>query len=333
MFKRFPFQNIFLGMIFCLALFPAQRASAQVASTMVGALFGTAYIASFDTKEIDFYYGQTFYNTQPGGFNSLDMNQTTFGSDITLYTQDFFNWFVGTERLGRTGSGGVNQGGKQYNLQWNIPVCALYTGTRIDVNEKSLLEPYFFCIGGLYSISDLLGNDALISNGSTYNVAGTALGLELGLGFTPLTFENLQISVEGNYRFANFPNVSYSPASSSLPALPTGLPTGIDYSGWTVQVSLSFEPSKNTTDNSEAKKDAARQKLLDGHVTYDKPTFMAAAENSDTYIVKLFLESGFKLSPDDLTAIAQDDKIDQEVKDEISKLTDKAETKRSDRAK
>jgi|GEM_PF-4038383 len=317
MVQKHSIQSLICGFFLLLSVFSSAPALGQVSSTLVSALFGTAYVASFDSKEVDFYYGQIFYNNGPGSYNSFDTYSSTFGSDITLYNQDFFNWFVGTERLGRTGSGSISQSGKQYNLQWNVPVCALYSGTRFDWDEKNLLNPYVFCIGALYSISDLLGNDSLISNGSTYNITGTTLGLELGFGFTPLTFKNLQISIEGNYRFANFPNVSYSPTSSSLPPLPTGLPTGLDYSGWSVQIALSFEPSKSGPGKGEAGKavneaDTAREKLLAGNIPYNKAAFMTAVENCDTYVVKAFLDSGY--TPDNTPAILNNPKICDRIK-------------------
>jgi hypothetical protein len=324
------------GIFLVLSFLLVSNSWGAPSDTLVGALFGTAYVTAFDSKEVDFYTGQIFYNNEPAGFSYFDTYSTTFGSDITLYNQDVFNWFVGTERLGRTGNG--FQGA--VNLQWNIPVDALYSGARFDWPEKALFNPYFFCIGGLYSLSDLLGSDFVICNGvnsksvtyngSTYNVGGTALGLELGLGFTPLKFDNLELSIEGNYRFANFPNVSYSPtsASSSIPAIPSGLPTSLDYSGWSFAICLAFEPPTSNKEKNAPKKEkndpmAAREKLFAGNVPYNKKTFLNAAENGDIYVVRLFLESGFKVDQKDLISITNNENISDEIKKLIQPLMDK----------
>lgn len=345
MIKRFSARSAFCGMFLLFSLFSAPSAWGQAANTLIGAVFGLTYLQSYDTKEIDFYYGQTFYNTEPDNFGYFDTYSSTFGTDITLYHHDFFNWFMGTERLGRTGNGSISGlTPSQANLQWNIPVVGLYSGVRFDC-LKVPLEPYIFAIGGVYSLADLLGGDAVLINGTyakptttytysgaTYNVTGTTLGLELGVGITPLTFWNdsLELAVEGNYRFVNFPNVYFSPTSSSLPPIPNGFPPSIDYSGWSIQLALSFEPSKGQLKTSEADQGkeasvSAREKLLAGNIPYNKDSFINAAENCDTYIVNLFLASGFKLSDEDLGTIANDQKICDEVKAMVKPQRDKQE--------
>jgi hypothetical protein len=318
-FKKYFGAKIFslflLGLVF-LAPTVSRAQNTAVSNGLMGAIFGTAYLAFFDSKEVDFYGGQIFYDKAPKGFKYFDTYSTTFGSDLTLFHQKPFNWFIGTERIGRSGSGTLNN----KNIQWNIPVCALYAGARFDLEEKNVLNPYFFCIGGAYAMTDLLGADFIFYNNNfNYNVNGTTLGLELGMGFTPLTLGQLEISLEGNYRFANFANVSYSGNSTATGSLPTGLPTSIDYSGWSVDLSLTFDPKEKK----DTKPEDAREKLLAGQVHYDKSTFMAAAKSCDIYLVKLFLDSGFQLEPDDVTSITGNDSICEKIKDEVQKAADK----------
>lgn len=318
--------NLFCAAFLLGSVLIPSHARGQAANTLIGAVFGLTYLQAYDTKEIDFYYGQTFYNNDPKHFSYFDTYSTTFGTDITLYNHDAFNWFMGTERLGRTGNGTLSgTSPSQSNLQWNIPVVGLYTGVRYDF-VRLPLQPYLFAIGGVYSLSDLLGGDAVLLNGtytrpgqaasvtytgSTYNVTGTTLGYELGIGITPLTLWNdsLEISVEGNYRSVNFPNAYYGPTSSSLPALPLGLPPSIDYSGWSIQLALTFEPSKNANKKEEggpAKTDEAREKLLSGNIPFKSAAFLDAVNNCDPYLVDLFLKAGFKPGKDLLDHLSND---------------------------
>ncbi|HJT23078.1 MAG TPA: hypothetical protein VJ873_00765, partial [bacterium] len=229
-----------------------------------------------------------------------------------------FNWFVGTERLGRTGSGTF----KGNSIQWNIPACALYSGCRFDWSNKTVLEPYFFCIGGVYAMTDLLGSDYMTYKNYTFNVNGTTLGLELGAGFTPFVFDQLEISIEGNYRFENFANVSYTGVSGALTNLPTGLPTSIDYSGWSFDINLAFEPGNANKKAKKPKNDpiAAREKLLVGNIPYNKKALMEAVANCDSYVVDLFLKSGFKLDPKEIDSISADPKVCDDIKAGLKKV-------------
>lgn len=314
------FSGVMLALVFTApGITRAQTSS--VTNNIIGAIFGTAYMASFDSKEVDFYVGQIFYNQAPAKFGYFDTYSTTFGSDITLFTQEPFNWFVGTERLGRSGSGSIPVSAVSQPIQWNIPACALYSGFRLDCSDKKFMEPYVFCIGGVYALTDLLGPDYMVYKTLNFNVNGTTLGMELGAGFTPLTFDQLQISIEGNYRFENFQNVSYSASTGAIAQLPTGLPTAIDYSGFSFDVSLTFEPGNAKKKEKKSKSDpaAAREKLLAGNIPYNKKAFMEAVDNCDSYVVDLFLKSGFKLDPKELAAISADPKVCDDIKAGIKK--------------